>query len=380
MPEFISFFIIISAALLFSEFFNRLHLPWVTALIISGMVIGSDGLDLIVSSDVIEFFAEIGLVFLMFIAGLEVRFKSFRNVSRQVAVITTMNALAPLAMALVIAAWFGLSTNAAFLLAAALVSSSIAVALPSLEGTNILRRKVGQTVVASIVMLDIISVTLFSILIQQATDAALPLPVLYVSLAMALLLLRLAVPRLEAYFANRGQKFEQELQMIITVLIGTVALFGLLGLQPAEAGFFAGLVLSDSFNSQVIRAKLHSIAYGLFIPVFFVNVGASLDLEIFASSTTVISLTLAVVLGSVITKFGSGWIAGRITGFNSSESALIGAATVPQLNVTLAVAATGFAFGLINDELLTALVILSVVTSLVAPLAMNRIGARIAES
>lgn len=375
MTEFISFFLIISAALLFSEFFNRLHLPWVTALIVSGIVFGADGLGWIVSNDITDFFAEVGLVFLMFMAGLEINFKSFKNVRKEVATISIVNGLAPFLLALIIGAFFGLSARAGFLLAAALVSSSIAVVLPSLEGMDVFRRKVGQTIIASTVLLDIVSVTLFSIFIQQATETTLPLPVLYVSLAMALVLLRLAVPRLEAYLARSGRhKFEQELQSIISVLIGVVVLFGLLGLQPAEAGFFAGLVLSDSINSQVARSKLHAIAYGLFIPVFFVMVGVSLNLDTFLRGSTVIGLTLAVVLGSMAIKFISGWLGGRVSRFSPRESALIGAATIPQLNVTLAVAATGFAYGLIGQELLAALIMLSVVTSLVAPPLMAKIA------
>lgn len=375
MTEFISFFIIISAALLFSEFFNRLHLPWVTALIVSGIVFGSGGMGLIVGNEVTDFFSEVGLVFLMFMAGLEINFKSFRNVRREVVTVSVINGIAPFLLALIISAIFGLSASAGFLLAAALVSSSIAVVLPSLEGTGVFRRKVGQTIIASTVILDIVSVTLFSLFIQQASSTSLPLPVLYLSLGMALLLLRLAVPRLEGYLARKDRhKFEQELQLIIGVMIGVVILFGLLGLQPAEAGFFAGLVLSDSVNSQLARSKLHAIAYGLFIPVFFVMVGAQLQLGIFSSGTTVIGLTMAVVLGSMATKFGSGWVAGRISHFTNRESSLIGAATIPQLNVTLAVAATGFAYGLISQELLTALIFLSIITTLVAPPLMSRIA------
>ncbi|MEX0748926.1 MAG: cation:proton antiporter [Candidatus Saccharimonadales bacterium] len=377
MAEFITFFIIIFAGLLFSEFFNRLHLPWVTALILSGIVFGTEGFNLIQSNEVTDFFSQIGLVFLMFMAGLAINFSTFQRVKREVGIVSLINGLAPLGMALLIASWFNLGTTAGLLLAAALVSSSIAVVLPSLEGRAILRRKAGQTILASTIVLDIVSVTFFSILIQQATDTQLPLLVLYVFLALALALLRIAVPRLESYLGRRDrQKFEQELQLIVGILLGTVVLFGLLGLHPAEAGFFAGLVLSDSVNSQVTRAKLHAIGYGIFIPVFFVMVGAEMQLEVFANNPTAVWLAAAVLIGSVTTKFFSGWLAGRLVKFTNRESWLLGAATIPQLNVTLAIAATGFAYGLINEELLAAMIILTIGTTLVAPPLMNRLAAR----
>lgn len=380
MTEFVTFFIIIGAALLFSEFFNRLHLPWVTALIISGIVFGTEGFGLIQPNPVTDFFSEIGLVFLMFMAGLEIRFSSFRKLHREVATISLFSAVLPFLAGITIGITFELSPLETFLLAATLISSSIAVVVPSLESAHIFRKKLGNTIVASTVALDIASVTMFSVLIQQFTATNIPLPLLYGSLLVVLVLLRLAVPRIESYFARKKtQKFEQELQLIISVLVGTVILFSILGLQPAEAGFFAGLILSDTVKNKMTHAKLHAVAYGLFIPVFFVMVGAEINIDLFYGNTAVLWLTLAVVLGSMATKFASGWLAGRASGFTMLESKLVGAATMPQLNVPLAVVSVGFAYGLIGSDLLTALVLLSVVTTFVAPPLIGHLARRLAK-
>lgn len=368
MSEFITFFIIITSALLFSEVFNRLNLPWVTALIVAGIVFGTEGFGIIEPNPITDFFSEVGLVFLMFMAGLEIRLSSFSSVRKEMSIITLINGMAPFILALGISFAFGLGAFPTFLLAAALISSSVAVVLPSLEGSGVFNRKLGQTIISSTALLDIASVLLFSFVIQQVTNSGTPLLVLYGFLAMSMVLLRLAVPRLETYFANKeSQKFEKEIQLLVSVLMGTVILFGVLGLEPAEAGFFAGLILSDSIKHKIARAKLHAIAYGLFIPVFFVMVGAEINIGVFYENDTAIWLTLSVVLGSILTKYGSGWLAGRLAGFSAVESSLVGVATVPQLNVALAIAATGFAAGVIDLNLLTALVMLSVVTSFVAP-------------
>lgn len=368
MSEFITFFVIITSALLFSEVFNRLNLPWVTALIVAGIVFGAEGFGVIAPNPITDFFSEVGLVFLMFMAGLEIRLSSLSAVRKEMSVIGLINGLAPFLLALGISFAFGLDLFPTLLLAAALVSSSIAVVLPSLEGSGIFSRKLGHTIIASTTLLEIASVLLFSFVIQQVTDSSTPLIVLYGFLAMSMVLLRLAVPKLEDYFANKeSQKFEKEIQLLVSVLMGTVILFGVLGLEPAEAGFFAGLILSDSIQHKIARAKLHAIAYGLFIPVFFVMVGAEINLGVFFESKTAIWLTLSVVIGSMLTKYASGWLAGRLVGFSAVESSLIGVATIPQLNVALAIAATGFAAGVIDLDLLTALVMLSVTTSFVAP-------------
>ncbi|MEX0934645.1 MAG: cation:proton antiporter [Candidatus Saccharimonadales bacterium] len=380
MVEFLTFFIIITAGLLFSEFFNRLHLPWVTALIVSGIVFGSEGFDIIQSNQVTDFFSETGLVFLMFMAGLEISFASFRNVKHEVTVVAAVNGIIPLIVALAIAVAFDMSFDAGFLLGAALISSSIAVVLPSLEGRSVSKRKIGHTIIGSTVVLDIVSVTFFSILIQRATGTDLPLLVLYTFLALALVILRLSVPKIEEYLAKfDSKKFEQELQLIISILLGTVILFGLLGLQPAEAGFFAGLVLSGSVNDRLTKAKLRAIAYGMFIPVFFVMVGAEMQLSGVLTSPGAYLLIIVVLVGSIVSKFGSGFLAGRMTNFSNKESLLLGAATTPQLNVTLAIAATGFAYGLIDHNLLTALIVLSIGTTMIAPILINKLASGLEE-
>jgi len=165
--------------------------------------------------------------------------------------------------------------------------------------------------------------------------------------------------------------FQQELRVIFAILIGTVISFEILGLHPIIAGFFACLVLSGSIKSEILKEKLHTISYGLFIPTFFIIIGTKTNLGIFLESHSAALLIVVVVLGSLLSKFASGWIGGRIIGFTSSQSLLIGASTIPQLSTTLAVAFTAAALGLLNQELIVAMVILSTVTTFVGPLLMQ---------
>ena len=157
-------------------------------------------------------------------------------------------------------------------------------------------------------------------------------------------------------------------------MIGVVVTFELLGLHPIIAGFFAGLVLSESIKSEILIEKLRTMSYGIFIPVFFVVIGMETNIGILTESAAVLGLIATIVCVSVGTKFFSGWIGGKIIGFKNKEASIIGLATIPQLSTTLAVVFTAVETGLLPEELIAAMVALSIVTTLIAPIGLRMLS------
>ena len=366
-PELISFFIVLFAAVFFSALFARLHLPWAVALIVGGIIIGPHSLGLFEPSDTLLFMSQIGLIFLMFMAGLEMRFASFKERAGGVTLIGFLNGALPFVVGFLIALTFGFGTQTALLIGIIFVSSSIAVVVHSLQANLLIGTKLGDAIIGSTMLQDIASLVLLSIFFQTSGDfTTLPLPLFYILLFAFLVFLRWAIPRLETLMAKTSV-FQQELRSVFVVLIGTVIVFEVLGLHPIIAGFFAGLVLSDRLNHGPLKEKLRAISYGLFIPIFFVVVGSQTDIAAFGQAQSALFLVGALVLGSILSKFVSGWLAARFVGFTNTESSLIGITSVPQLSTTLAVVFSGFALGLISAELVSALVVLSIVTTLIAP-------------
>ena len=382
MENLLPFFLILFAGIFFSALFRRLHLPWVIVLILGGIIIGPHALGIFEPNPTVEFIGQIGLVFLMFMAGMKTKLSIFKKFKGGVFGLAFINGTIPFLVGIGIGFLFGYGWIAALLLGIVFVSSSIAIVIPSLEANKLLRTRLGKSVVAGTIIQDIASLVMLSVLLQILNPVtALPLPIFYILLFISLIALRWILPKLRRFFSLgvRGTKdlFQQELRVIFAILIGTVISFEILGLHPIIAGFFAGLVLSGSIKSEILKEKLHTISYGLFIPTFFIIIGTKTNLGIFLESQSAALLIAAVVLGSLLSKFASGWIGGRIIGFTSSQSLLIGASTIPQLSTTLAVAFTAAALGLLNQELIVAMVILSTVTTFVGPLLMQMFSRRI---
>jgi len=370
MAELLSFLILISAGLFLSEIFRKLHVPYVVSLIIAGIIIGPYGLQIFTPNEVINFLGSIGLLFLMFMAGLQIRLSSIQKLKRGVARLSLINGLIPFAVGFAIATYFGYGIVAALLLGTIFISSSIAVVIPALEAHGLLGTRLGKSIVAATVFEDVLSLILLSIILQSINPiSTLPLPLFYAVVFASLFVLKSLIPMIRKVFfttiSTQKGIFEQELRLIFAILIGTVVLFELIGMHSIIAGFFAGLVLSESIKSELLKQKLHAISYGLFIPAFFIIIGAETDITVFTRTSDALLLTGAVLAGSIGSKFISGWVGGLLSGFNKSESLLVGASTIPQLSTTLAVAFIGLESGLLDQQLITAMIALSVLSTLV---------------
>ncbi len=378
MSEIFPFFIVLLAGLVFSGIFRRFHVPWVVALIASGILIGPFGLQLITPDPTLGFLKYLGLVFLMFMAGLETKFSGFREVWKESSFIGTVTGLFPFIVGIAIGFFFGYGIQTVLFLGIVFISSSIAIAVPTLKSKGLFHSKLGKTIISSIVLQDMASLILLALLLQYILPGTLPFPIFVTLFAFAifiLVLVRWGIPRLRQIFDNYNKKsnpFENDLRVAIAILIGTVIIFELLGLHAIVGAFLAGLVLSEVIQEKGLKEKMHVMAYGLFIPVFFVMIGIDTNIGIFLETQNIVFLVIAVVVGSMASKFISGLVSAKIMGFNSRQASLIGGACVPQLSTTLAVIAVGQQQGLLPEELVVTLIILSILTVFVSPLIVGK--------
>lgn len=375
--SFLPFFLVLLVSVIFSSAFRRFHLPWVLALIVAGMTVGPFGFGFVELNPVIEFMGSIGLIFLMFMAGLETQLSSFREFGKGILVLSLLNGLIPLGVGFLIGILFGFKLVSALLLGIIFMSSSVAVIIPALEETGLIKKKLGRTIVASTIMVDIASLVLLSVLLQTLKPVTeLPLVSFYFILFVILVALGYGLPKIRALFPHKQDEqdlFETEVRVIFLMLIGTVITFEFLGLHSIIAGFFSGLVLSDSIKSEILMEKLRTMSYGLFIPVFFVIVGFNTDLGILLQEGSTLVLVLVILVGSILSKYGSGWLGARLAGFNTHEAYIVGVSTTPQLSTTLAVVYTAVELDLLKEDLVVSMVILSIVTTVIAPIALRRI-------
>lgn len=384
MQEFFPFFVILLVAVIFSQAFMRMRIPWVVSLIVGGIIVGPNGLDWFRSNDTIEFLATIGLVLLMFMAGVESKLDNIKGLGKKIALIGGLGGLVPTIAGVTVALAFGYDWSTALLLGIIFMSSAVALLVPSFQQHKIIDADLGRTIIASAIIIDAISLLLLSVFLQFAAaqtgelTTLLVYPIALVALgAFAWLLPKLRWVALSGMDQDDNDLFERELRFTILMVISLVVFFEFVGLHAIIAGFFAGMILSRHLSNTLLKAKLHALSYGFFVPVFFVSMGASTDITVFTEGPSALVVMLVVITVLTSTKFISGYLGGRLAGFDLTASKYVGASIVPQLSTALAVAFLGFGEGLLDQSLLSAIVGLAIVTSIISPFYVNKLGQQI---
>jgi Kef-type K+ transport system membrane component KefB len=380
LDDFAIFFIILTSGLVFSEFFKRLHLPYVVALVVAGIVIGPSVLGIVELSPPLEFMGSIGIVFLMFMAGLEIRTDILAKARKRLLILVVMNATIPAFVGFAIVSFFGYEALTALVISTIFISSSVAIVVPLLEEKGFIETEIGAFIIGAVILEDICSLFFLSVVLQTADPTAtLPLFVFIPLVIVSVIVLKLILPGIQRCFfrIRRRLGYEEHVVFLFAVTVAVAAYFELLGLHAIVAGFLVGLILSGGIRQEKTKNKLHAITYGLFIPIFLLQVGIETDLTVFLQLGNALTLVIAVTVGLVISKTLSGYLAGRLIKLSARKAFFVGFATTPQVSTSLAAAFTAFQLGIIDTNLQSSIVILSIVTVLLAPLVLGRLASSI---
>ncbi len=368
--------LILVLGLVVPEFFKKFRLPFVTSLILIGAFIGPNGFNYIQTNEIIEFFGFLGSAFLMLMAGLEAKISHFQNVGKRVLLMASLNGLIPFIVGVSVTKFFGYSWLTAFLIGTIFVSSSIAIIVASVKETKLMKSNIGQSIISVAIIEDLFSLFLLAIILQTVSPTTgFPLPTYFMILIFSVFFLKMFLPEFTKFFLKRYVKkkdqFEGELRFVIVILLSILLYFSGLGVHPIVAAFIVGLLLSDVVSSKTISSKLHTLGYGMFVPVFFFIVGMNIDLGILASFDYRNIIMITIILGLLFSKSISGYFAGRIGKFSRKVATLFGIATTAQLTTTLAATYAASSLGILDTTLTTSIVILSVLTTVLAPIALS---------
>lgn len=370
--------IVLFIGLIAPELFKKFRLPYVSSLILIGALLGPQGFQTIETNEVLSFFGFMGSAFLMLMAGMEVTVESIGKTSKRLMVLAGANGIIPFVIGVSVVKAFGYSWLSALIIGIVFTSSSVAIVSSVLFHSGLIKRPLGKDILASVVIEDLMSLLMLSFVLQTISPITrFPLPIYFGILVFSVVALKMFLPEFASYFIKKRLKkqheFEGEMRFIIFLLLGVLAFFSGIGVHPIVASFLVGVILSDVIRSDEMRGKIHTIGYGIFVPVFFVIIGMEMDLSSLFAFDYGNIVMVGIILSSICAKMISGFLAGRMVGFSKKHSALFGAITTPQLTTTLAVMYVASSSGLIDSTLVTAIVVLSIVTTMFAPFAVSKI-------
>jgi Kef-type K+ transport system membrane component KefB len=205
----------------------------------------------------------------------------------------------------------------------------------------------------------------------------LPLPLYFAILIFSIFVIFLLIPVFTKFVIQKQfsarELYEKQLRFVIVLVIALLAYFLFLGVHPILAAFIIGLTLSKVIKSKIILNKLNTLGYGFFVPIFFFIIGMQMNLSIFMHFGVGTSIILAIILGLIFSKFGSGYLAGRLIKISPKYSSVFGISSTIQLTTTLAVVYIAATLNLFDSTLVTAIIALSIVTTIVSPVLLKLI-------
>jgi Kef-type K+ transport system membrane component KefB len=371
--------IILLAAKLAGYLAIRLGQPSVLGEILVGILLGPSLLDIAhlpfvrseTLTEAIHQLGELGVLLLMFIAGLELHFNELTRSTRVSILAGSLGVVLPVSAGWGLARLFGIQGGAALFFGLTLGATSVSISAQTLMELKVLRSRVGLGLLGAAVFDDVLVILLLSAFLAVADGSGSLLGFLLI-LGRMLLFLGLSVafgllvlPRL-ARLAARLAISQSVLSLaVIVMLVYGVAAEVLGGMAAITGAFVAGLMFARSHEKERMEAGVHALAYGLFVPIFFVSIGLSVDLhEMDASS---LWLTLAVILVAVAAKWLGSGLGARLGGFSWREAWQLGAGMISRGEVGLIVASIGVRDQIISQEIFSVVVVLVLLTTLVAP-------------
>lgn len=361
---------------------ERVNLPGIVGLILGGMLLGRHGLNLLAVGPTMQMFGAVGLIYLMFDAGLDIDLGQFSRVWNKAIVFAIISFLLPQLSGIGLGRLLGMSWLAATLLGATYASQTL-IAYPVLSNLGIIRNDavsitIGATIFTDITALLVLGVTTSS----QGGDFSFLVLGRLVGFAIAFaLLILLAVPRLGRLFFRRFSGNAVEFQFVLVVLFVAAVGAELVGMHTIVGAFLAGLAVNATLSehSRVV-GHVHFLGDSLFVPLFLLTVGMRLDPLAVVTNFRTLLIGAALTIAVYTTKLAAAWITARIYGFSRPEMMVTWGLSQAQAAATLAAILVGTEAGLFSQSVFNGAILTVLFTTLTSPILVRRFGERVSPS
>ena len=393
--------LLIALALIFARLlgyiFDRLKQPAVIGEIIAGIILGGLGLivfsgqsfsffnftfslpQLSYNSEEFKLFAEIGILFMLFISGLQTSLSKLKKMGKPSSFVAIGGIVLPLILGIAAGMFFGFSQQDSIVIGLILVATSVGITVRTLMDLHALDSDVGTTILGGAVIDDVLGIILLAFVLGIDSPIYIGIKIIIFFLIFLYLGLKIMDKILDL-----GEKIHLP-KALLSISLAVFLIFSFFadksGISGIIGAFVAGLIIGHTLKSRKIIDDVQTIGYGLFIPLFFVWVGASLwegvsqDLSSFAAIGL---LALVIIIVAIVGKIVGCGIGAKLAGMKNKESLQIGVGMIPRMELALIIVSSAISHGLLSSpkvehQILAATILLTIATTLIAPLLIKAV-------
>lgn len=347
----------------------RLGQPAVLGKLIAGIVLGPAVLGWVQNDSLIHDMSEIGVLLLMFIAGLETDLDQLRRNWKPAVAVAVGGIILPLVCGFGIGEAFGFSVHEGWFLGVVLSATSVSITVQVLKDMNKLNTREGSTILGAAVLDDVLVVVLLAVMMSvfgmggQEMSLGLLVGKKLIFFVGAVLGGWLVVPWMMKILAPL-KVTEAVITAALIICFGFAYFADMLGMAGIIGAFAAGIAIAQTDYKHDVEEKVEPIAYSIFVPMFFVSIGLNVSFEGVGQQ---LGFVVALTLIALVTKLIGGGIGARLTGFDNRSSLAIGSGMISRGEVALIIAAAGLQTGLLAQQYFTSVIIAVILTTLAAP-------------
>lgn len=361
---------------------RRYHMPQVVGALLAGLILGPAMLNILHETDFLKEVAELGVIVMMFSAGIETDLKELGKVGKAGLFVALCGVLVPLIMGFLIALFFNrgdfIDGGNIFMqnvfLGVVLTATSVSITVETLQELGKLSTKVGTAVLAASLIDDILGLIALTIVTSMSgADVNILLVlgkiILFFVLAISF---GFVVYKAFTWYVNKVNNVDLRRFPIIAFVVCLILAYcaeEFFGIADIIGAFIAGLIVSNTSKAKYIASKFRPLSYLLLTPVFFASIG--IKVEIPEMNAYIIFFTISLVLVSFLSKIIGCGLGAKLSGFKMHESVQIGIGMVSRGEVALIIANKGLALRLLNENFFGPIIILVVFAAVLTPILLK---------
>lgn len=375
-------FAVIIVIILITPYFSRkLRLPAIFGLIISGMIIGPNGTGLVPDNLGVKILSSVGMLYLMFLAGLEINMVSFQRSRYRSIVFGFLTFTIPLSLGyFVLRNLYGFSFHSSLLLAS-MFSTHTLLSYPVVNKLNITKREsvviaIGGTIITDTAVLLLL--TIIGASFQGKLDWVFWLRMILLFLGFVFVVLW-GIPRLSRWFFKLVQADDSTQYLFVLAILLIASIFAkVAGIETIVGAFLSGLALNKVIpQHSALMNRITFIGNTLFIPFFLIGVGMLINLKVLFSGFYAIVFALVIIVIALVSKFFAAYITQIIYKFSKNDRNLIFGLSASHAAATIAVVLVGYNLNILDETALNATILLILVSCSVSSFVTEKAGRKI---
>ena len=378
----IVFTILLTIILIAPIVFKKFRIPGIIGLIVSGMVIGQHGMNLVESGESIKLLSTAGLLYLMFLAGLELNSRDFLRNRNKSLVFGSLTFFIPLIFGLVVAYFFLSYTFLESLLVASMFSTHTLIAYPIASRLGITRSEAVMITIGGTIITDTAVLVLLAF-ISAATQGTFTLLFWFkmiISISVFSFLILWGIPKISTwFFKNMEGESGSQYVFVLAILFVSGLLARVAGIEPIIGSFLAGLALSSLIpHTSALMNRISFIGNNFFIPIFLISVGMLVDFTVFFTGFGAMIFAGTLVIVALTSKYAAAWVMQKIYGYSNTERLVIFGLSVSHAAAIIAVVIVGYDLKLIGLDVLNGAIMIILVSCFIGSFVTEHYGRKLA--